>query len=81
MYDSLYAILQRIGIKSEIHACTFELVRVFLSDHFNETEVDFMDKSLKARIDATCYVHKDVTDEMANEMIGKAPQIIAKCSL
>lgn len=34
MYFSVYAILMKIGIKSEIHSCTIEIVRKFLGDYF-----------------------------------------------
>ena len=43
MYESVYSILQIIGIKSEIHTCTFELMKVFLSEHFNEKDYSFCD--------------------------------------
>ena len=29
MYNGVYALLQRMGIKSEIHVCTFECIRAF----------------------------------------------------
>jgi hypothetical protein len=36
MYFSLYSLLARIGAKSEIHSCTIEFARRFLSEYFSE---------------------------------------------
>ncbi len=42
IYFSLYAILMKIGIKSEIHSCTIEFAKVFLNDFF---DVKILDKN------------------------------------
>jgi len=79
MYNALYALLQKAGIKSEIHACTFEIARFFLSEYFHEEEIDYIEKGLQLRIDATYYTDKKIPDKEALEMISKAPEIVAKC--
>ena len=79
MYNDIYVLLQHIGIKSEIHTCTFECIKIFLLEHFNEKECEFMEKSLHARNDTTYYVNKEVPDEQADEMMKKAPEMIIKC--
>jgi uncharacterized protein (UPF0332 family) len=78
MYESVYAILQRIGIKCEIHTCTFECMKVFLSEHFTAEECSFMEKSHTARNDATYYANKKVPDAMADEMMKRAPLFLIK---
>src|SRR3989344_2996533 len=42
MYEAVYAVLQRIGVKSEIHTCTIEFMKVFLSEHFTPEECKFI---------------------------------------
>src|SRR3989339_1958649 len=79
IYFSLYAILMKIGIKCEIHSCTIEFAKRFLKDYFQELEIDFMEKSLKARVDSQYYIDRTVPDEQYHKMIQKAPEFLVKC--
>ncbi|HPC81674.1 MAG TPA: hypothetical protein P5140_08385 [Methanofastidiosum sp.] len=47
IYFSLYAILMRVGIKSEIHSCTVDFVKEYLNDYFNKEEIELIEDSLK----------------------------------
>ena len=78
-YFSLYSILTKIGIKCEIHSCTIEFAKRFLKDYFKEEELDFIEDSLKARIDSQYYIDRTVPDEQYNKMITNAPEFIVKC--
>ncbi len=78
IYFSLYAILMRIGIKSEIHSCTVEFVKEFLSEFFTKDEIEFIEDSLKARIDFQYYVDKDVPDELLERLVYFAPHLLTK---
>ena len=49
MYESVYAILMKYGIKCEIHNCTIAFVRFFLSNHFSSGEIDLLEDSCTAR--------------------------------
>ena len=79
IYFSLYAILMKLGVKCEIHSCTIEFAKKFLKEYFEETELDFIEDSLKARIDSQYYVNRTVPDEQYNKMIKKAPEFLVKC--
>ena len=79
IYFSLYATLIKIGIKCEIHSCTIEFAKRFLKDYFEETELDFAEDSLKARVDSQYYIGRTVPDEQYNKMIQKAPEFLVKC--
>ncbi len=79
MYFSLYAILMKIGVKCEIHSCTLEFSRRFLNEYFSEEDCDFLEDSLKARINAQYYVDREVPDEQYQKMIKKSPEILVKC--
>src|SRR3990172_3166439 len=68
MYFSLYSILMKIGIKCEIHACTIESMRRFLSSYFTPAECKFMSESLQARIETQYYVDREVEHKFINEM-------------
>jgi len=79
IYFSLYSILMKIGIKCEIHSCTIEFAKIFLKDYFEESELTFLEDSLKARIDSQYYINRTVPDEQYNKMIQKAPEFLVKC--
>lgn len=78
IYFSLYAILMRIGIKSEIHACTVDFVSEYLNEFFDKEEIELIEDSLKARIDVQYYIDKDVPDELYNKLIEFAPHLLIK---
>lgn len=79
MYFSLYSILMKAGVKCEIHACTIEFMKRFLTLYFTSAECKFMLQSLQARIDTQYYVDREVKDEFIEEMVRTAPQFLVKC--
>jgi len=70
MYFALYAIMIRIGIKCEIHACTIEFAKLFLKEFFAEEELDFIEDSFKARKDSQYYVNRAISDQNYQEIIN-----------
>lgn len=78
-YFSLYSVLMKIGVKCGIHSCTIEFARIFLKEFFSEQNLDFVEDSLKARIDAQYYVDRSVPDEQYEQMINNAPEFLVKC--
>ena len=79
LYFSLYSILTKIGLKCEIHSCTLEFARRFLDDHFDKEEFEFLEDSLKARIDSLYYTDRSIPDEHYNKMLSEAPEFYVKC--
>ncbi|HLD05678.1 MAG TPA: hypothetical protein VJG90_08215 [Candidatus Nanoarchaeia archaeon] len=79
IYFSLYAILMRIGVKCEVHACTLAFVRSFLSEYFSREDCDSFESSLQARADAQYYVDRTVPDEQYQLMLRKAPDVLVQC--
>jgi len=79
IYFSLYSVLAKIGVKSGIHACTIEFARRFLGGHFSDAEIEFVEESFKARIDAQYYVDRGVPDAQCHEMMDTAPEFLVKC--
>jgi uncharacterized protein (UPF0332 family) len=79
MYFSLYSILMKIGVKCEIHACTIEFMKRFLSSHFTPAECRFMSDSLQARVDTQYYIDREVKDKFVQEMLVTAPKFLVKC--
>src|SRR3989344_689344 len=79
MYFSLYAILMRVGVKCEIHACTIEIMKKTLTKYFSNEEINLLQKSLTARIDAQYYTDRDVKEEQRILMVENAPNFHLKC--
>ncbi len=78
-YFALYALLMRIGIECEIHSCTIEFARQFLKEYFSKEEIEFVEESLKARINSQYYVNRTVPDPKYQDMIKLAPRFMVKC--
>ena len=79
LYFSLYSILTKIGIKCEIHSCTIAFAKRFLREFFSEEDLDFIEDSLKARIDSQYYIDRTVPDEQYNKMVKNTPWFLVKC--
>mgnify|MGYP001567023751 CR=1 FL=1 len=79
IYFSLYALLMRIGVKCEVHACTLAFIRSFLSEYFSNEDCTFFEQSLQARVDAQYYVDRTVPDEQYQLMLKKAPDVLVQC--
>ena len=70
----------KLGVKCGIHSCTIEFTKRFLNEFFEESELNFIENSLKARIDSQYYINRTVPDEQYNKMIQKAPEFLMKCT-
>lgn len=79
IYFSLYSLLMKIGIKCEIHSCTIEFAKRFLREYFEEDELNFIEASLKARIDSQYYVDRIVPEGQYNKMNQRSPEFLVKC--
>lgn len=78
IYFSLYSLLAQIGMKSEIHSCTIEVIKRYFSSHFEE-DVGLIENALKARNDFQYYFGKEVNEDLKNEFLENAPKIYTKC--
>lgn len=78
VYESVYAIFVRIGIKCEIHDCTIGFLQLFLNKYFTKEEGEFMEKAFQARKDVQYYANREVKDDFYQSMLDNAPKFIAK---
>ena len=79
MYFSLYALLMKLGVKSEIHSCTIEFTKTYLKDHFTREEIELLSESREARIDAQYYVGREIDKTTHTKIINTAPDFMIKC--
>ena len=79
IYNSIYSLLMKIGIKCEIHSCTIEFTKRFLKDHFSSQDFELIDKAFSARIDSQYYVNRQVPDQNYDLITKKTPAFLVKC--
>ena len=79
LYFSLYAVLMKIGIRSENHTCTGEVMKVLLADYFTAEECDLMEKARKARVETQYYVSREIPENFSGILIQQVPRFHVKC--
>lgn len=79
MYNSIYSLLMKIGIKCEIHSCTIEFTKRYLKEHFTPGDFELIDKAFSARIDSQYYVNRQVPDRNYDLILKKTPTFLVKC--
>jgi len=79
IYNSIYSLIMKIGIKCEIHSCTIEFTKRYLKDHFTPEDFELIDKAFSARIDSQYYVNRNVPDQNYELIMKKTPAFMVKC--
>lgn len=76
-YFALYALLMKIGVKSEIHDCTIALARLLSEKRILEkTLVTDISNSKQARIDIQYYVEREIDKERIKRDTEKARSFV-----
>ena len=79
MYFSLYAVLMKIGIKSENHSCTIEIMERLLSEYFSPGECEMLEKARRARVDTQYYTTRSVSETFSSALSKRAPRFLVTC--
>ena len=79
IYNSIYSLLMKIGIKCEIHSCTIKFTKRYLKDHFTPEDFELIDKAFSARIDSQYYVNREVPNQNYDLIMKKTPAFLVKC--
>lgn len=66
-YYSLYSLMLRIGVKCEIHSCSIEFMKRFLSGFYNTKDIKMIEKAFSARIDLQYYTDRPVDEKIIEE--------------
>ncbi|WP_062400545.1 hypothetical protein [Methanogenium cariaci] len=75
LYFSLYSLLMKIGIKSENHSCTIEIMRNLLNEYFTPDECDLLDTARRARVETQYYVTTTVSEEFSATLSKRVPPV------
>jgi len=78
MYYSLYAVLMKIGITCEIHACSLEFMKTLLTDFYSLEDSRIINKAFDTRNTSQYYVDKIVAKEDIDFIFSNAPYFLGK---
>ncbi len=67
-YYSLYSLMLKVGIKCEIHSCSLEFMKEYLSKYYSEDDLDLIKKAFSARIDLQYYANRPVNINIINKI-------------
>jgi hypothetical protein len=71
--------MMKVGIKSENHTCTCEVMKVLLADYFTHDECDLMEEGRRARVETQYYVSPDLPDHFSGLLVKQVPRFHVKC--
>ncbi len=76
-YFALYALLMKIGVKSEIHDCTISLGR-YLSENgiLNKSLIDDIEKAKQTRVDTQYYVAREFSVKAIKSNVDSARKCV-----
>lgn len=77
MYYSLFALLMKLGIKSEIHKCTIKIMES-LSEFYNKEDIKNMNNAFDLRNNTQYYVDKIIDQRLVSNLYNSAPLFVAK---
>jgi len=78
MYYSLYAVLMKLGIKCEIHACTLEFIKQILPAFYSDEDIKIIYRAFNVRNTSQYYVDRIVAREDIDFIISNAPYFLGK---
>lgn len=79
LYFSLYAVLMKLGIRSENHICSLELMQQLLPAYFTTDEAKTIDRARRARIDSQYYTSANISDDQLDELTRAVPRFLVRC--
>ena len=79
LYFSLYSVLMKIGIKSENHGCTIEIMQRLLHEYFSSDECDLIEKARRSRVETQYYVTNTVSKEFSDTLSKRVPRFFVTC--
>jgi uncharacterized protein (UPF0332 family) len=77
-YQAIYALLQKCGIKCEIHDCSIALIQKFFLEEFGTDMLTELENAKEQRISLVYYVDRTVHSEELTRNVESAPDFVFK---
>lgn len=78
IYYSLYAVMQRIGVKCEIHSCSIEFVKLFLKEFYSQKDIDLIEIAFSLRNLLQYYIDKSVNKQDIERVSNQSYEFFVK---
>jgi len=78
IYYSLYAVMQKIGIKSEIHSCSIAFVKKFFEEFYSSEDFDLIEIAFGLRNTLQYYVGRDINEDSLKRLWVEAYDFFVK---
>lgn len=78
IYYSLYALMQKIGVKCEIHSCSIEFMKIYLKDFYSKEDFDLIELAFSTRNTLQYYVETSVNKEDIQKILNNAYEFFVK---
>ncbi len=75
-YHVIYALLQKCGIRSEIHDCSINLIKFLFGDKIPEDILKELETAKKQRIDLVYYTNRLLSIQEIKKNIESAPKFV-----
>lgn len=79
LYFGLYSVMMRIGIRSEIHTCSIEVMRRVLVNYFTPHDISMVERARKNRVEAQYYISPEIPDPFPEELHRFCPRFVVQC--
>ena len=77
-YNAIYALLRKIGIKSEIHDCSIAVAKYLFSGKFDRGFFSELEKAKDQRINLQYYTNRTVSDSDYERNVKSASEFVLK---
>jgi len=77
-YNAIYALLRKVGIKSEIHDCSIAAVKYLFSDTFEKEFFSELEEAKEQRINLQYYTDRTVNDSDYERNVKSASEFVTE---
>jgi uncharacterized protein (UPF0332 family) len=75
-YNAIYALLSKIGVKSEIHDCSIALMCYLFSDIFDKKFFNELEEAKQQRVNVQYYTERTIIDSDYNKNISSVADFV-----
>jgi len=77
-YYALYSLMMRIGVKSEIHKCSIEFMKKFLTEFYDREDINLIESAFDLRNDLQYYPDRLVNESQLRFIKNRVSDFLVK---